>query len=286
MGRARGASTRDVEYRSVPTAVELRSSMTGRTIGGYGVKFGTKSSPIGGAYLEVVEPSAFSKSRSDGWPGVVCRYQHKDEMLLGTVSAGTLRLSQDDIGIDYSVDVPESRSDVLELVQRNDITSSSFAFQAYDAEFDFDGGDLPVRHLTSCRLIDVAPVTIPAYPDATVGLRSLAMQFGEDPDDVFELARDNRLKELFVRTDNIGGRAYTSVRQATISSREALLQVMAMGPNAQRPIGLTPAQARRELTLMAQPDYEVYRQTAERQAELDRMYRAAAPYETAEAIGF
>jgi uncharacterized protein len=284
MSRERGASTREVEYRSTPVTVELRSGSAGRTIGGYGVTFGTKSSAIGGAYLEVVEPRAFAKSESDGWPGVVCRYQHKDELLLGTVSAGTLRLSRDATGIDYSVDVPECRNDVLEMVQRQDITSSSFAFQAYDSDFEFDGGDLPVRHLTSCRLIDMAPVTIPAYPSATVGLRSLALQFGEDPDAVFELAKDKRLKELFVRTDSIGGRNYTSVREATISGRQALLQVMAMQPNTQRPIGLTPAQADRELRQMALPSYDPIRQAEDRRAELERM-RHAAPYETAEAIG-
>jgi hypothetical protein len=102
----------------------------------------------------------------------------------------------------YEVDLPESRSDVLEWITRGDIRHSSFAFQTESDDFKYDGGDLPVRHLISVRVLDTAPVVNPAYPDATCGLRrSLARQFGEDPADVEALAAQGELRRLFVRTD-------------------------------------------------------------------------------------
>jgi uncharacterized protein len=90
-----------------------------------------------------------------------------------------LRLSLEKIGLDYTLDTPETRADVLELVQRRDITNSSFAFQAFQNEWTQDDGGYPVRHLTSGRLIDFAPVTIPAYSDTTAGLRSRAAYLNE-----------------------------------------------------------------------------------------------------------
>jgi uncharacterized protein len=92
----------------------------------------------------------------------------------------------DRTGLDYEVDPPDCSNDGYECVQRRDITNSSFAFQVYDQEWQYGDG-YPVRHLTSGRLIDVAPVTILAYPDARVGLRSLAVQFDADPSEVEQL---------------------------------------------------------------------------------------------------
>lgn len=207
--------------------LELRSAATAdgaakRTVGGYASVFEKRSAPLGG-FVEIVERSAFNKSKADGWPGVVCRFNHNDMALCGTTHASTLRLSQDNVGLDYSVDLPECRNDVYEYVQRGDITNSSFAFQVFDQDWTHDEG-YPVRHLTSVRLIDVAPVTTPAYPDATVGLRSLADQIGAAIEDVLRLSEQNELRQLFVRTDNRGPAKPTK----TVSGREAMLELMKM----------------------------------------------------------
>ena len=117
----------------------------------------------------------------------MARYEHRD--LLGTVAAQTLRLAVDRVGLDYEVDLPDTSAgnDVLALTQRRDLRSSSFSFQCYDQELSHENG-FAVRHLVSVRLIDVSPVTIPAYPDSSLALRSLAAQFSADPDDVFQMA--------------------------------------------------------------------------------------------------
>jgi hypothetical protein len=73
-------------------------------------------------------------------------------------------------------------------------------FKAYQDEFSHEGSTL-VRHLISIRISEISPVSDPAYIQTGTALRHLAQQFGEDPEDVFELAKQNELRRLFTRTD-------------------------------------------------------------------------------------
>jgi len=118
----------DAERRFTSVPVEIRAGTNDlRTIGGYAAKFMRMSQNLGG-FVEQIDPAFFNKSRGDGWPGVVARYNHDDNMLLGTTGARTLRLGIDEIGLSYEVDPPASRSDVYELVERGDVRQSSFGF--------------------------------------------------------------------------------------------------------------------------------------------------------------
>jgi uncharacterized protein len=220
-----------------PISVRSENGKQSRVIGGYASVFEKRSQVIG-PYVEIVERTCWNKSSADNYPGVCCRFNHNDMMLLGTTAAGTLRLAVDNIGLDYSVDLPESRGDVLELVSRRDIQNSSFAFQVYDDEWSHEGDGYPVRHLTSARLIDVSPVTTPAYLDATVGLRdatialrSLSSFVGAPMEDVVKYAECNDLRRLFIRTDIDG----TPKPAKPKSGRQAQMEILAMRPDD--PIG-------------------------------------------------
>ncbi|WP_083208520.1 HK97 family phage prohead protease [Mycobacterium malmoense] len=193
---------------TVPFSRDLRvetRSLDGhwsRVIGGYAAVFGKRSHPMGGI-RELVEPSFFNKSQADGWPMVVCRHEHDPRMLLGSTAGGTLQLSIDKNGLDYSVQVPESRSDVWELAGRGDLPGSSFSFQAYQDDWRLGDGGIPERHLVSGRLVDVASTATPAYPDATVktAYRSLAAHMEAEYEEVVQFAARNELRSLFMRTD-------------------------------------------------------------------------------------
>jgi HK97 family phage prohead protease len=191
----------ELEARITPGMVELRAGGP-RRIGGYACVFGKLSRNLGG-FVEQVDYRAWNKSAGDGWPSVVARHNHLDEMLLGTTRAGTLRLSVDRTGLAYEVDLPAHRADVFELVQRGDVANSSFAFECWSDSWSHEGGT-PLRTLLSCRLVDVASVTTPAYEDSTVGLRSLARFVDAPFDDVVERARQDQLRSFFIRTDNRG----------------------------------------------------------------------------------
>jgi hypothetical protein len=214
----------DAERRFTSVRVEVRAGVeSSLTIGGYAAKFERMSQNLGG-FVEKIDRGFFNKSRGDGWPGVVARYNHDDMSLLGTSDAGTLRLGIDDVGLTYDVDLPRSRGDVHELVQRGDVRQSSFAFVAFEDDWTTSDQGFPLRTLVSGRLLDVAPVNTPAYEDTSVGLRSLAKKFSAPLDEVRALAADNELTRFFKRTD----------KQAPAerhSSQAALAAILALDPN-------------------------------------------------------
>jgi HK97 family phage prohead protease len=190
----------DFERRYTAGRVELRArsdkDREKDTIGGYAAKFNRASQNLGG-FIEVVERSFFNKSRGDGWPDVLARYNHDDNMLLGTTASGTLRLDLDEEGLLYEVDPPKSRSDIVELVDRGDVHKSSFAFRVFEDDWTMSDQGFPQRSLVSGQLIDVAPVNTPAYLDTSAGLRSLANKFEADFEEVRSLAQGDELRKFF-----------------------------------------------------------------------------------------
>ncbi|WP_418003351.1 HK97 family phage prohead protease [Mycobacterium sp. PDNC021] len=201
------------ERLSVPGLVEVRADAGARTIGGYAAKFNRMSQNLGG-FVERIDPAFFNKSRGDGWPDVIARYNHDDNMVLGTSKARTLRLSVDGTGLMYEADLPPSRTDVYELVQRGDVNQSSFAFYTLEDDWGVTDQGFPLRTLVSGKLVDVAPVNTPAYVDTSVGLRSLAAKFDAPLEEVQKLASRNELRRLIVRTDATPPERRRSARHA------------------------------------------------------------------------
>jgi hypothetical protein len=186
----------EFERRYTAGKVELRARNEKATIGGYAAKFNRASQNLGG-FIEVINPSFFNKSRGDGWPDVLARYNHDDNMLLGTTGAGTLRLDVDEQGLFYEVDPPKSRSDIVELVERGDVQKSSFAFQMFEDDWGMSDQGFPQRTLVTGALHDVAPVNKPAYLDTSAGLRSLANRFDAPLEEVRSLAQRDELRKFF-----------------------------------------------------------------------------------------
>ncbi len=209
-----------VERRVTPLRVELRGYPTGdnprMTIGGHAATFNSPSRLIPGhsghaAFVERVAPSFFDQEQRSGWAGpqgagICCRFNHSNDWLLGTTQAGTLRLAVDGIGLDFSCDLPEHRSDIGELVARGDVNASSFTFIVDDSdgdEWSYTPSGGTQRTLLSGRLVDVAPVggALAAYPDATVALRSLARFMDAPYEDVEMYWRSGELGRFFTRSD-------------------------------------------------------------------------------------
>lgn len=201
-------SMTEMERRFTPVKVDLRTTGDGPPrIGGYALKFNSTSRDLGG-FFERINSSFANKSRADGWPDIMARYNHDNNMLLGTTDSGTLTLRIDEIGVEYEVTPPNARADIVELVGRNDVRRSSFAWDARTTEDDWTMSEFgsPMRTLLSGRMVDVAPCNsaIAAYVDATVGLRSLATKMQADFEEVRTLAEQNELRRFFIRTDKGG----------------------------------------------------------------------------------
>ena len=229
-GKGRSAA-RPVERRFTPSVVgvmltsgaEQRDSAA-RRIGGYAAKFNVYSRDLG-HFVEQIGTTCFNKSRGDGWPDVICRFNHDDTQLLGTIAGGTLELNTDRDGLLYDVEPPPSLRHIVELVERRDVQKSSFAFRSIEDEWDLTSDGGPLRTVHSAQLVDVAPVVTPAYADTTAGLRSLADHFDADFEEVRSLAEARELRKFFVRTDRDGGAArkvmHPAVAMAQLLARRA-----------------------------------------------------------------
>lgn len=194
------------ERRFTEFPVELRGAGNGGPkIGGYAAVFNRLSQNLGG-FVEQVNPAFFNKSRGDGWPNIIARYNHDNNMLLGTSNARTLHLNVDNTGLWYEVEPPRSMYAVVEWVERGDVARSSFAFRVGSDgdEWTLTDQGYPLRTLVSGQLIDVAPVTEPAYLDTTAGLRSLAQRMEADYEEVRKAADDNELRRFFKVTSGSG----------------------------------------------------------------------------------
>ena len=179
---------RELERRNITATVEWRAAAEGKSgpgvLFGYAAKYNTLSQNLGG-FVETISPGAFDKSIGDN-VRMMCRYNHKDSHLLGTTEAQTLRLSLDDIGLMYEVDLPDTSSgrDVAALAARGDVRYSSFAFYCIEDDWGMTDDMFPMRTLEQCQLVDVAPVNSPAYLDTSVAKRSLSERINVPVDDL------------------------------------------------------------------------------------------------------
>lgn len=229
----------DLERRFTPHAVEVRAAdnVQRRAIGGYAAKFDRPSADLGG-FVERIDPRFFDRSAAEGWPGVVARYNHSDNFLLGTTDAGTLRLSTDKVGLVYEVELPQHRMDVFELVQRGDVKQSSFAFVAIEDDWDTDENGYPRRTLISGKLIDVAPVITPAYPDTSTGLRSLAQKIGADENEVRRLAAAGELRRALKRPATVVDLEGVLLRRKYLDLECARARARAAVPAKRKSLGM------------------------------------------------
>jgi len=151
--------------------VEVREDNGKNTVVGYGAVFNSESNNLGG-FTEFISRDAFNGRENDD---VRFLLNHDANYIMGRTTSGTLRLSVDDKGLRYEVDVPDTTAgrDLLVSLKRGDISQSSFAFIVEDDSWS-QGEKGAVRTINKIsRLYDVSAVTYPAYEEASVGLRSL-----------------------------------------------------------------------------------------------------------------
>jgi HK97 family phage prohead protease len=166
------------EYRTISGAQMRSTSENGKPgIVGYAAVFGQLSDDLGG-FREIIRAGAFKRCLSAG-ADVRCLINHDASLLLGRTKSGTLRVAEDEAGLHYDCDTPNTdyAANLHESMARGDLDQCSFGFMVNQDNWleatGTDGKPYLLRELLDVDVFDVSPVTYPAYPQTTVSARSL-----------------------------------------------------------------------------------------------------------------
>ena len=140
-------------------------------IEGYAAVFNSPTD-IWGMFTEIIAPGAFEDAIASN-NDIRALFNHDWNNVLGRTKSGTLRLSEDARGLKFEVDLPNTTlaRDLSESLKRGDISQCSFGFVPTSETWDYEP-EVPVRTINSVELHEISVVSIPAYEDTEVSLRS------------------------------------------------------------------------------------------------------------------
>lgn len=175
-------------FNSMPVGLTTREDGT-RVIFGYASVFWNPDDPgteyqLGRDLKERISRDAFARAMSER-QDVRGLFNHDPSQVLGRVANGTVKLMTDDRGLRYEITPPDTQvgRDVVSLLERGDVTGSSFAFVPTKTAYE-KGSQYNVRWIQDLELLDVGPVVYPAYASASSAVRSVS-----DPDISTEYAK-------------------------------------------------------------------------------------------------
>ncbi|CAK1236866.1 Phage head maturation protease [Fructobacillus fructosus] len=165
----RNLSLSEVQYRNSDN-----QNFVG-VISGYAVVFNKASQNLGG-FIEYIEPTAFDGvDMSD----VVALYDHDFANVLGRTSADTLKLTIDEQGLYFELNIPDTTvgRDVYTNIRAGNLQGMSFGFTVVSDSWQNGSDGVAIRQVDSIgQLFEVSVVTMPAYQDTNVeAIRSLRM---------------------------------------------------------------------------------------------------------------
>lgn len=185
------------ELRSIDHTVELREENGKPKLVGYAARFNEESHVLAGGFREVLLPGAFTETLADEKNDVLALYNHDTGSLLARESAGTLRLLEDEQGLMYSIDPPDTQlgRDTVALVRAGNLKGASFAFRAHedDEEYHRDG-EQAIRTIKRLQIFEISIVSSPAYPTSTAAVRQRCADLFAEP----EPAAESDIKKSWV----------------------------------------------------------------------------------------
>lgn len=221
-----------------------------------------------GTFLERTVKGAFKKTMSEN-RNVVTLFNHGMDFHIGDKVLGAITdLREDDDSAVLEANLFDtSYNRDLAPGLRAGTYGSSFMFRVILDEWNDDPGTseynpkgLPERTIKEVRLFEAGPVTFPANPDATAGLRSVRSM----TDEYYELLRSrdpqrveslrSRVTELRTRSERGAVQPTPDEEKPDTSTSERAAEIPEGPDEAQiHPTGLSPAQRARALRELAHP---------------------------------
>jgi len=147
---------------------EIRA-VAGRKLAGYAALFNIEARV--GNFRETIKPGAFHNSLAAS-NDILCLADHDQTRVLGRTKSGTLRLTEDQRGLAFELDVPDTQTgrDILALAERKDLGGMSFGFSVPEGGEAWQGRS---RTLSRVDLKEVSVVQAwPAYQGTEVQARN------------------------------------------------------------------------------------------------------------------
>lgn len=138
-------------------------------VSGYAAVFNSRTS-ISDWFDEIINPGAFSKTIKEN-DDIRALYNHNWDNVLGRTKAGTLSLSEDEKGLKFELDLPDTTvaRDLATSMERGDINQCSFGFWITSETWDYDS-EPALRTINEVELYEISIVSIPAYDDTEAEL--------------------------------------------------------------------------------------------------------------------
>jgi HK97 family phage prohead protease len=155
---------------------ELRKSATGsRTLKGYAARFNSRSVDLGG-FVEQLMPGCFAESLAAD-EEIRALLDHDHTKILARRSNGSLRISEDSVGLGVDFDVPATSygDDLLACVDAGLIAGMSFGMFCLEdrwQDLQENGQAVKLRSVTRADIFEITATSMPAYPSTTLAARS------------------------------------------------------------------------------------------------------------------
>ena len=164
------SAEKQVEFRSCAHMLELRADDNDPSLVGYAAVF-DDTVEIRDGYFERIVGGAFERSLKDA--DIRALWNHDTNIVLGRTKNGTLNLHEDDHGLAVEIFPGIHAASFVDMVRRGDVNQMSFGFtvKKHDIEMGEDGS--LTRTLLDVDLMEVSPVTFPAYANTEIAVRSM-----------------------------------------------------------------------------------------------------------------
>ena len=154
-----------------PLEIRAGTETEPTTISGYAIKFNSVTK-IGDWFREVIRPEAVPDDIQT--QDIRALWNHNSDFPLGRTKNDSLTLEKDEKGLRFTITPPDTSwgRDALESVKRGDVSGMSFGFFTNKDRWTEETGKTPLRELLAIDLLEVSPVTFPAYPSTSASARS------------------------------------------------------------------------------------------------------------------
>lgn len=161
------------------------------TITGYAVVFDSWSEVMvdsrGRPFRERFAPTAFDRALAAG-PDIRALWNHNSDFPLGRTRNGTLRVEKDARGVRFELTPPYTSwgADAVTSIRRGDVSGMSFGFAAKrdggDTWTKGNGDGVAERTVLDAHMVELSPVTFPAYLATDVAVRAIEVPEFPEPE--------------------------------------------------------------------------------------------------------